>query len=122
MQHKKQPVLLEPPRLPRRQMLLDRREQLLGQLVESVRRDSRRRSKRLLRRINEITELASLYAAVEQRVASVPNGARVYTVSSLFLFESFLELTADNKEQLFFVTGPEIGDSFILDQRIRFAH
>jgi len=115
-------MLLLGPEKPRRQTLLRRREQLISDLTEAVRSNRQSRSRRLLCRINHINELESLYAALGNDSALSGESPPLYLASSLFLFESFLELTADRKEQLFFVTGPEVSGSFILDQRIRFAH
>ena len=43
-------------------------------------------------------------------------------VSSLFLYESFKKLTADQDEQFFFVTGTELDGALVLDQWAEFAH
>jgi hypothetical protein len=123
MRQHKQQDLLPVAKEPRRQALIRKREDLLVQLSRAVRGNQPKRSRKLLSRINQINELESLYEALQQRGRDEPTGeSALYTVSSLFLFESFLELTADKKEQLFFVTGPQVSDTFVLDQRIRFVH
>jgi proteasome lid subunit RPN8/RPN11 len=38
------------------------------------------------------------------------------------LHECFNALTADDKEQFFFVTGPEVNGTFVLDQRYTLEH
>lgn len=43
-------------------------------------------------------------------------------VSTLFLHESFKELTKDKNEQFFFITGAAINGVFVLDQRVELSH
>lgn len=45
-----------------------------------------------------------------------------FVISSLFLHECFRELTADNREQFFFITGLETDGLMILGQKCGFAH
>lgn len=50
------------------------------------------------------------------------NGMRRYAVSSLFLYECFRKLTADEKEQFVFITGSEVDGVLVLDQAIELVH
>jgi proteasome lid subunit RPN8/RPN11 len=52
----------------------------------------------------------------------IPEAVPTFVVSSLFLHECFNALTADDKEQFFFVTGPEVNGTFVLDQRYTLEH
>ncbi len=72
-----------------------------------------------LRRLNEL--LDTLDQVQTTMVPASPAQAR-FTVSSLFLHDCFRELTADHREQFFFVTGAEVNGVMVLDQKLEFAH
>src|SRR5882724_4925684 len=101
--------------------LVEKRERLIARFNDAARR--RKRTTRLateIRRTNDFLE--SLEKIVEEASAESKNGQRRYAVSSLFLYESFKKLTADQDEQFFFITGSEIDGAFVLDQWAEFAH
>jgi len=105
----------------KRKTLVERREKLIERFNAATR--ARKGTTRLcteIRRTNEFLE------SLEQIVAEnsgLPNtGPRRYSVSSLFLHESFKKLTADRDEQFFFVTGAEVNGVFVMDQWAEFAH
>jgi hypothetical protein len=45
-----------------------------------------------------------------------------FVASSFFLRECFRDLTRDNKEDFFYITGSEIGQTLVLAQKCRFEH
>lgn len=45
-------------------------------------------------------------------------GVITYAISSLFLYSAFKQLTADENEELHFITGAEVGRTLILDQAL----
>jgi len=101
--------------------LLEKREKLLTRFNEAARaRKSTSRVCTDIRRVNDFLE--SLERIAAEAVPKPPEGPRRYTVSSLFLHESFKKLTADPDEQFFFITGAEIGGAYVLDQWAEFAH
>jgi hypothetical protein len=104
----------------KRKTLLDRREKLIGRFNEAARK--RKGTSRLcteIRRANDF--LASLDQIVAENTRSAEQPRR-YAVSSLFLHECAKKLTADQKEQFFFITGSEVEDVLVLDQAAEFAH
>jgi hypothetical protein len=104
----------------KRNALLERREMLISRFDKAARdRKSTARVSTEIRRVNDFLE--SLERISKENTEE--NGAtRRYTVSSLFLYESFKKLTADPDEQFFFVTGTEIEGVRVLDQWAEFAH
>lgn len=105
----------------KRTVLLEKREKLIGRFTEAARvRKSTARVCADIRRTNDF--LASLEQIEAENTGRPNTGPRCYSVSSLFLHESFKKLTADPDEQFFFVTGPEIADVLVLDQWAKFAH
>ncbi len=107
----------------KRRELLDRREQLIHKFSQAARtqEDGKTiRSYREIRLTNEFLESLDQIAA-ETKPKSL-GAVQRYTISSLFLHESFKKLTADQDEQFFFVTGSEIEGVLVLDQIIEFGH
>ena len=67
--------------------------------------------------------VASCTAALRNaRLALPPREQHGYVVSSLFLTACFQELTAQPEEHLVFVTGCELDRTYVLAQRLSFAH
>lgn len=97
---------------------VDKRERLISMYGEAARVGSAARMNQVSRRIQEI----SLFLETLGQYAVAGAGQESYIVSSLFLYECFRELTADEREQFFFVTGSEIDGRLVLDQKIEFAH
>ncbi len=105
----------------KRNTLDDRREKLIERFAKLAR--ERKKTKRLTREIQTVNEfLESLDKIAAEAAPSPEPGVQRYTVSSLFLHESFKKLTADRDEQFFFVTGSEVGGVVVLDQWAEFAH
>jgi hypothetical protein len=104
----------------KRQVLVAKREQLIGRFNESARaRKSTARVCSEIRRVNDF--LATLDRITAENDPSV-NGPRRYAVSSLFLHDCWKKLTADPNEQFFFITGAEVDGVLVLDQCAEFAH
>jgi len=82
-----------------------------------------RKIRHLVRDLKATDELLAIcrFAVSAQRLSERSASSR-YTVSSLFLHQCFFELTADQKEQFFFITGPEVSGTLVLDQRVALAH
>jgi proteasome lid subunit RPN8/RPN11 len=75
------------------------------------------------KRICQTNEFLQALEHIEVDCKSSPDtGARRYTVSSLFLHQCFQRLTADEKEQFFFITGSEVGGVLVLDQAMDLVH
>ncbi|MGD1061727.1 MAG: hypothetical protein ABR860_00575 [Terracidiphilus sp.] len=105
----------------KRTELVERREKLIERFNQAAR--SRKGMARLFAEIHKTNEfLDSLDRIAAETTAKPAGGRRLYTVSSLFLHESFKKLTADQDEQFFFVTGSEVEGVLVLDQWAEFAH
>jgi|SRR5579862_645364 hypothetical protein len=104
----------------KRKALVEKREILIGRFGEAVRaRKDTACLTTAIRRTNDFLE--SLEQIVDENTRK-PGERRRYAVSSLFLHECALKLTADADEQFFFVTGPEVDGAHVLDQCAEFAH
>jgi hypothetical protein len=105
----------------KRTALVDRREKLIARFVTAAR--ARKGTARIDREVQKVNEfLESLDQIAAEATAKAEAGPQRYTVSSLFLHESFKKLTADQDEQFFFVTGSEVEGVLVLDQWAEFAH
>jgi hypothetical protein len=107
----------------KRTELLNKREQLLHRFAQAVRANERSRTSRVYRNIEVTNEFIGTLDEIaceipEHNESDVPR----YAVSSLFLHESFRELTADQNEQFVFITGAQIDGVCVLDQRIDLQH
>ena len=107
----------------KREGLIKRRESLLSSFSKAAIARKHRRLPALAAKITQTNELLDVLDQMEEdlRVTSASGKPR-FTVSSLFLQESFQKLTADQNEQFFFVTGTEIEGTFVLDQWAEVAH
>jgi len=65
----------------------------------------------------ELQHLAEWLAILEGK-SSRPR----FVVSSMFLEQCFRQLTTDEREQFFFITGAEVDGVGVLDQKVEFAH
>jgi hypothetical protein len=104
----------------KRKQLFDRREKLIGRFNEAAR--SRKSTSRLSTEIRRTNEFLGSLEQIVTEYSAPEKGPRRYTVSSLFLHESFKKLTADQDEQFFFITGAEVEGVLVLDQWAEFAH
>ena len=66
--------------------------------------------------------LASLNQIDAEQQAKQDDSKPRFQISSLFLHECFEKLTADEREQFFFITGTEVNGVFVLNQRTHFEH
>ena len=102
-------------------VLVARREKLLGRVNQAAR--ARKSTRRICEDIQKTNEFLETLERIEaENNSTAQHGPRRYAVSSFFLHESFKKLTADEDEQFFFITGPEIGGVLVLDQWAEFAH
>ncbi len=107
----------------KRQQVVDRRGGLLRRFTESAERNHQKRMARLFREVSQANDFIATLDRIEQEMRPKPiGGGNRYAISSLFLHECFRELTRDDKEQFFFITGSEIEGVFVLDQRAEFSH
>ena len=106
-----------------RQRLLKKRQTLVDAFTKAAGTGRQKRLAQLFIKIQQTNEfLRSLdQIQVEVQLSKDPHQRR-YTVSSLFLHESFRKLTADQDEQFFFITGTEVEGVLVLDQWAEFAH
>ncbi len=107
--------------LQKRNSLLDKREKLISRMNAAARAGKNpSRACAELRRVNEFLETLD---RIEADNTGRPNtGPRRYTMSSIFLHDSFSKLTADRSEQFFFITGTELEGVLVCDQWAEFAH
>jgi proteasome lid subunit RPN8/RPN11 len=99
--------------------LVRRREALIESFVRSTAEKRPSKMGRAYRRICQTNEfLESLERIEEETKPAADLGERRFTVSSLFLYECFAKLTADENEQFVFITGSEVGGVMVLDQVI----
>jgi len=105
----------------KRTALIERREKLIARFDKAAR--SRKNVARVSAEIHKVNEfLESLDRIAAEASAKFQAGLQRYTVSTLFLHESFKKLNADQDEQFFFVTGSEVEGVLVLDQWAEFAH
>jgi hypothetical protein len=104
----------------KKKALVDKREKLIRQFNEAAR--ARMKTSRICTEIRTANDFLSSLDQIVADNTGDPSGPRRYTVSSLFLYESYKKLTADQDEQFFFVTGPEVEGVHVLDQWAEFAH
>jgi hypothetical protein len=104
----------------KQKVLLDRREKLIDRFSEAARK--RKSTNRLCTEIRRTNEFLESLERIVSEAAGNPNGLRRYTVSSMFLYDCFKKLTADQDEQFFFITGAEVKGVLVLDQSAEFAH
>jgi hypothetical protein len=91
--------------------------------TRATERAHRGRMMHLSQHLQRTTEVLNWLDQIEQDVqAHVCPDPAPYVVSSLFLYECHRELTADSFEQFFFVTGPELPNALVLNQKAIFAH
>lgn len=113
----KHPDLLES-----REYLLRTRSRLLNMYFAAVHQNDRYQMRDLHLHLQELNRLIHSLREIETESLAVKRGSRRFVISSLFLYECFRELTADSREQFFFITGPETGGILTLDQKCGFEH
>lgn len=96
---------------------IDKRERLIGIYGDAARVGNTARMNLVSRRIQEIGRFLETLGAY-----SASHAAGTYVVSSLFLHQCYKALTADEREQFFFITGSEVDGKLVLDQRVDFEH
>jgi hypothetical protein len=102
------------------QVLVAKREQLIGRFNESAR--ARKNTARVCSEIRRVNDFLATLDRITAETEPNANGPRHYAVSSLFLHDCFKKLTADPDEQFFFITGAEVDGVYVLDQCAEFAH
>jgi hypothetical protein len=104
----------------KRKALVQKREDLIGHFGETVRGGGK--PDHVVTDILLTNDFLESLDRIAAENTPSPSGPRRYAVSSLFLYESFKKLTADQDEQFFFITGAEIEGVMVLDQWAEFAH
>ena len=104
----------------KKKVLLDKREKLIAQFIEAAR--ARKRTAQICTEICRANDFLSSLDQIVAENTREPGDPRRFAVSSLFLYESYKKLTADQNEQFFFVTGSEVEGVHVLDQWAEFAH
>ncbi|HXS95076.1 MAG TPA: hypothetical protein VN736_10755 [Candidatus Limnocylindrales bacterium] len=104
-----------------REKLRKKRDRLIVNFAKAAEAGKQKRLSELFLSIRQANDFLE---SLEQIAKHVPEGkpARRYTVSSLFLQESFKKLTASADEEFVFITGSEIDGVLVLDQWAEFAH
>jgi len=94
---------------------------LIARFNESARqRKTTRRVCNEIRRTNEFIE--SLERIEAEKHGQANTGPRRYAVSSLFLHECLRETHRRQERAVFFITGSEVENVFVMDQCAEFAH
>lgn len=75
----------------------------------------------LNRRLQDTNSLLGSLTKIETELTA-PQPCPRFAVSSIFLHECFKQLTADKKEQFFFITGPEVDGVMVLSKFYMFEH
>lgn len=102
--------------------LLRTRGRLLSLYSGAAERNERRRMNYLNKKLQETGQMLDSLSEIETELLAQKSGVRRFVVSSLFLHECFKDLTLDNKEQFFFISGSETDGLMILDQKCGFEH
>ncbi len=95
------------------------------QLVRNVRKQASKEPKDMMMAIQQhllvVAEINGLIADFLESIRS-DNNKTNYLASSLFLMDSFELLNQREVESLHFVTGPQIGETKVLDRIVDFRH
>jgi proteasome lid subunit RPN8/RPN11 len=101
--------------------LLRTRDRLLSAYSAAVQKQQAGRMNYLNRRLQDTNSFLTSLNHIESEFTAEQAKPR-FVVSSLFLHECFKQLTSDQKEQFFFITGSEINGALVLDQVCTFEH
>jgi hypothetical protein len=101
--------------------LLRTRERLLVAYSAAVQKQQTGRMNYLNRRLQDANSFLTSLTEIESELTSQPSRP-LFVASSLFLHECFKQLTADRREQFFFITGSEVNGALVLDQICTFEH
>lgn len=104
----------------KRKQLLASRTRLLQRFQKATEDNEPKRLTSAYRQISQINDLLTSLDQIEAEMRPKSSGSNRFAVSSLFLHECFREVTADENEQMYFVTGMEVEGVFVLDQRADF--
>src|ERR1700730_15044623 len=105
-----------------REYLVRTRSRFLALYSAAVEKNDRERMNYLNKRLVDANRMLESLGQIETELLGQKTGANRFLISSLFLHECFKELTADSREQFFFVTGSEADGMLVLDQKCGFAH
>lgn len=107
-----------------RKRLLKKRQSLLEAFARAANSGKQKQLSRLYIQIREANGFLESLELIEAGLKPPQQGPshRRYTVSSMFLHDSFRKLTADQDEQFFFITGSEVDGVLVLDQWAEFTH
>lgn len=105
-----------------RQRILLERDQQLVLFSAAATGNKKGRMRHLYDAINQTNSFIESLDAIQREMIPVDRPKPHFVISSLFLYESFKKLTVDRYEQLFFITGSEVGPALILDQWAELEH
>lgn len=106
----------------KRTVLLAKRDQLLNCFTVAAKASRSAKMRRICDGLRQTNEFLDVLNQIETETRPTRPSGHHYVVSSLFLHECFRELTADQDEQFFFITGSEIESQLVLDQKAEFQH
>lgn len=109
----------------KRAQLVRRRNELIDSFSKAAAKRRPGKMSKMYNRICQTNEFLGSLDHIEAEAKPKEDAAsrvRRYTVSSLFLYECFQKLTADEKEQFVFITGSEVSGVLVLDQVIDLVH
>jgi hypothetical protein len=105
-----------------RQRLVKKRDTLLETFRKAALGGKSGRLSTIFVKICETNQFLKALEQIDNKRKELVPGRRRYVVSSLFLYESFKKLTADQDEEFFFITGNVVDGALVLDQWAEFAH
>lgn len=103
--------------------LTTRRTKLIQAFTRAAELRKSRRMETAYKQLQQTNEFLESLEKIRDEAKRLPApSVHQYVVSSLFLHECYRDLTADQDEQFFFITGSEVDGRFVLDQKAEFAH
>lgn len=103
--------------------LIERRNRFMEAFSMATEARKGRRMRRLCKQLQQINEFLDSLEKIKAETRPLPDSTvHRYVVSSLFLLKCFEDLTPDQDEHFFFITGVEVEGTLILDQKVEFRH
>jgi len=102
--------------------LIRNRSRLLSLYTSAAEKNQRSRMNYLNKKLQETGRMLDSLSEIETELLTPKSQGGRFLVSSLFLHDCFRDLTADSREQFFFITGSEADGLLVLDQKCGFEH
>ena len=103
--------------------LHEKRDRLVRSFSQAATEMCSRQMRKACKEIERTNEFIDSLNQIDAEQQAKPDDSRPrFQISSLFLYECFEKLTADDREQFFFITGTEVNGVCVLNQRAEFEH